>query len=172
MPFLFGGKEVSVDYLWTEVQWAVSQKATTAQLYDVIKSAAAAEGVKIVGNVFSDVTRLRSLAASQRNATEAFGALAGDQGITANLITQDINSRGLADQALAPEFKVVWEHKFTVNGELQTAWRTSEFSNITNMTKNDLLEQLEIEGMVMNATAKEGYAGEFAGIGAVSIRAV
>ncbi len=160
---------------WGNIQSAVSQHVGTAELWAAVRDAAAAEGVELRGISATDMSALRGLAAGQRNAsTNLLRAGPGDV-ITGPMISQDLSSRGLADQALAPSWIVRFEQDLNFSGELMTVWRSSVFEGSLPLTVNDLRNQLDQDAEQLLASSSGGIDATSAvhiGIGSIQISAV
>ena len=153
---------------WGIIQAAVSQRASTAALWEAVRSDALAQGVTIQGVSAIDMGRLRSIVADQRNAMEAFGLLRPNEAITQSQIGTDISARDLAAQALAPTWLVRFEHDVVVEGELQTLWRTSTFEGSLPATAGSLRSAVEADAQAL----ADDYDVTHAGVGRIQIVAV
>ena len=160
---------------WGNIQQAVATRATTAQLWDAVRTSAASEGVVLRGVSGADMSVLRGVAASQRNAMEAFGRLRPNEAITGDLFGRDISSRDLGAQALAPAWLVRFEHDVTVDGELRTFWRTSTFEGALPATAGSLRSAVETDAEQMALSGSGGLTAEsvtHVGVGQIQIVAV
>lgn len=153
---------------WGNIQAAVSQRASTAELWDAVRQASAAEGVQLIGVSATDMSSLRAIASAQRNAMEQLAALRPDGAITGTMIASDLSARPLADQALAPSWIVRFEHDVTINGELQTLWRSSVFEGSLPPTAGALRSAVEGDAGAL----AEDYGVTHVGVGRIQISAV
>ena len=153
---------------WGSIQSAVSQRASTADLWAAVRAAADAEGASLGGASAIDLGQLRSIAASQRNAMEDFSRARITDPLTSDLIAQDVSARGLQEQNLAPRFIVRFEHDVTVEGQLQTLWRSSIFEGSLPATKSDLMNAVEGDAQAL----ADDYDVTHIGIGRIQISAV
>lgn len=168
------GQKALLPY-WGNIQSAVSQRIDTAGLWAAVRTAAEAEGVALRGVSATDMSGLRGLAASQRNAMDQLNSARPDQTITGSMIAQDLSSRGLADQAMAPSWIVRFEQDVTLGGQLSTVWRSSVFEGSLPPTLNDLRNQIDQDAEEMLASYEGGPGGSGAvhiGIGRLQISAV
>lgn len=160
---------------WGNIQSAVSQRVSTADLWAAVREASAAEGVVLRGVSATDMSGLRGLAASQRNGSQSFDTARPDQVITGQMIAQDLSSRSLQDQALAPSWIVRFEQDLNVSGRLMTVWRSSVFEGSLPITKGDLMNTLDTDAEQLLAASSGGIDATSAvhiGIGRIQIVAV
>lgn len=153
---------------WGTIQQAVSERASTADLWASVREVAAAEGVQFIGVSATDMSSLRGLAAGQRNAMETLQAAGPNQAIDATMIATDLSTRNQAAQNLAPSWLVRFEQDITVGGQLQTVWRTSTIDGFLPATKSDLLSQVTTDAQGM----ADDYGVTHVGIGRMQISAV
>lgn len=153
---------------WGTIQQAVSERASTADLWSAVRNVAAAEGVSFIGVTATDMSALRGIAAGQRNARETLAAARPDQAIEPTMIASDLSARGQAEQNLAPSWLVRFEHDITVNGQLQTVWRTSTIDGFLPATKSDLLASVTQDAVGM----ADDYGVTHIGVGQMQISAV
>jgi len=153
---------------WGTIQSAVSQRVSTADLWAAVRDAADAEGVSLKGSTAIDMGRLRSIAGSMRNAQEQLQQGRPDQVITGSMIATDLSARPLQDQLLAPSWIVRFEHDVTVNGELQTLWRSSVFESSLPPTIGDLRSSVEADAVAL----ADDYDVTHVGVGRMQISAV
>jgi hypothetical protein len=153
---------------WGNIQQSVTARASTADLWAAVRSAAAAEGTPLSGVRIQDMNGLRSIAASMARSQRDLAALRPDSVITGAMIGRDLSSRPLTDQALAPRYLVRFEHDVLVDGQLQTVWRSSFFDGALPSTKGDLLNALEQDAVAM----ADDYGTTHVGVGRFQIAAV
>lgn len=166
MPELTPGMLKLTTY-WGTIQSAVSQRASTADLWSAVKNAAAAEGFSIAGASGADMSRLRGIAAANRNAMETFSRSGAGLGITANMVGSELYARDPTTQALTPRFVVRFAHNVIENGAETTQWRASVFEGILPPTVGEMRAQLEIDGQFY----AEDYDQTHVSIGDVAITA-
>ena len=160
---------------WGIIQSAVTQRASTADLWEAVRADARREGAILSGVSATDMGSLRSIVARQRNATESFGRLLPQQAVTSDHIAQDISSRSLDAQALAPAWRVRFEHDITVDGQLQTVWRSSLFEGSLPATAGSLRSAIEADAEQMAASGSGGLTAESVthiGVGRIQITAI
>jgi hypothetical protein len=160
---------------WGNIQSAVSQRASTADLWAAVRGAADAEGVSLAGISVTDMSGLRGLAAGQRNAMDNLQRTSPDQVITGTMIATDLSSRPLADQTLVPSWIVRFEHDVTIDGELVTVWRSSVFDGSLPPTVGDLRDAVNADAEAMATSGSGGLTAESVthlGVGRMQISAV
>lgn len=153
---------------WGNIQNAVSRRASTADLWATVREAAAAEGVILRGVSAIDMNSLRSIAGSQRRSLDELQRAAPDQTITSVMIGADLSSRGQQFQNLAPSWIVRFEHDVTIEGQLNTLWRSSVFEGQLPTTKGQLLDAVTADAEAL----AEDYGVTHIGVGRMSIAAV
>lgn len=153
---------------WGNIQAAVAERVSTAELWSRVRAAAEQEGVSLHGVGAIDMGRLRSIAAAQRGAMAALGGARRDQAITGAMIASDLSARPLQDQLLAPSWIVRFEHDIVVEGELRTVWRSSVVDGGLPATVQDLYDRVSEDAEAM----AEDYDVSHAGVGRIQISAV
>lgn len=153
---------------WGNIQSAVSQRASTQDLWTAVRDAAATEGVSLKGVSAIDMNLLRSIAAGQQRATQALSSAPMNQAIDPSMIARDVSARDQASQNLAPAWLVRFEHQVLIEGETVTQWRTSTFEGFLPGTKAGLLNIVNADAVAM----ADDYGITHVGVGAVQISAV
>lgn len=153
---------------WGNIVQSVAARASTADLWNAVRAAAAAEGQDLSGVRLTDMNGLRSIAASQRQAGQTLAAARVDAVIDAGMIGRDLDSRSVQEQLLAPRWRVRFEQDVIVGGQLQTLWRTSYIDGFLPSTKADVLAQVDQDAQGL----ADDYDQVHAGVGAVQITAV
>lgn len=153
---------------WGIIQSAAAQRMTTAALWQQISAFEQAQGITRPAGLFQAVSQMRSLAVSQRVAGQAFATAAESEALTSAMISQDINSRPLGDQALSPLYVVRFEANLLTNEGSSTQWLSVMFQGTLPATKGDLLGAVTDAGIDLGT----GYGSVFTGLtGRVSITA-
>ena len=150
---------------WGNIQSAVAARASTADLWNTVRTAAAAEGYDIAPANAIDMGTLRSLAVSNRNAMEALAAAPATAAFDYTMLGTELYARSPAEQALAPLYLVRFEHNVTEDGEPATVWRTDTFRGMLPPTKDELQAQLDADAQLL----AEEYTQSHVSIGAISI---
>lgn len=161
------GQQLLLAY-WGNIQSAVSQRASTQDLWSAVRDAAATEGVQLKGVSAIDMNLLRSIAAEQQRSMQTLASAPLSQAIDPSMIARDVSARDQAAQNLAPAWLVRFEHQVLVEGETVTQWRTSTFEGFLPATKADLLDQVGNDAIAM----ADDYGTTHVGVGAVQISAV
>src|SRR5215831_7984622 len=150
---------------WGTIQAGVAQRAQTAELWASIRDAAQREGVTLGGASAIDLGRLRSIAAGQRNSMETIQRARSTDAIDSRMIAQDVSARPQAEQDLAPQFIVRFEHDITIDGQLQTLWRSSVFEGPLPASLSDLRSAIEADAEAL----AEDYGVTHIGVGRIQI---
>lgn len=150
------------------IQGGTWQGLSTEELWDRLRDAVAFDKLPLPEVSATDVSRLRGIAASQREAMNEFRRATAETTIAASMIAQDISSRPLTEQALTPRFMVRFEWQSTEGGELLTEWKTSVWTGVLPPTKDSLLEQIGRDAERLG----DDYDREHVGIGDILILAV
>lgn len=159
---------LSVQSVWERVQGATTQRATTAQVWDAIRAAAAEEGRPIPPDAFQTVNRLRSMSVGLRNATEAFRSAEGNQVIVDRMIGTTPYARDLNAQNAMPRWQVSFQQLTQTETGVSLVWRSDIFTGALPTTKADLINELNATGLLL----AEQYNVRHVGIGDVQIAAL
>jgi hypothetical protein len=150
---------------WGDIQSAVNTRASTADLWQAVRDAATAQGFDLGGANAIDMGQLRSIAVANRVAMENL-AKAGSPGtLDSTMFGAELYARDQASFNAAPLYLVRFEHNVLENGEPATLWRTDTFRGFLPPTKDDLMEQLNIDAQNLG----DEYNQSHVSIGAVSI---
>lgn len=153
---------------WGSIQQAVSERASTADVWAAVRSALAPEGGPLPTGSFQIVNQLRGMAAGIRNAASNLAASDLDSLIQPNMVSQNINSRDLLQQALAPQYEIRYQATLTTEEGATTRWFTAHVSSLAGMTKGDLISQLAFG----NTLLSEDYGGLVEGVDNIQISAI
>jgi len=154
--------------LFGAIQGASYQHQTTAGVWQAMRSAAEQMGTDLSGVTLSDVNTLRSVAVGLRNASEEFDRAAADQALTPTMWAQNLNTRPLEERNAEQVWQVRFQHQVSIEGELQTVWRTLEYQGRLPATKAELLEDVGASAQWL----ADDYGIEQVGIGAIEISEV
>lgn len=144
---------------WGVIRSNVFARATTTQLWQAISNWESQYNILRPGGLFNAVSAMRSLAVGQRNAEASFTAAAGEEAINADMIAQDINSRPANEQSLAPKYLIRFEANMITESGYVTRWLTIKTNNLAGLVKNDLLGELDSNGIDMSTGYGELYVG-------------
>ena len=145
---------------WGVIQAAVAQRLNTAALWAKISAYEVAQAITRPANLFTAVSQMRSLAATQRNTSEVLGRAADAQAIDSTMIAQAVNARPLNEQVLAPINVVRFEATVLTSEGESTQWLSMLFHGNLPATKGELVDQLT--GTAIDATT--GYGSVFTGL--------
>lgn len=151
---------------WGTVSGTVNQRGSTADVWQGIKDAAAANGLDAPGLSLGDFNRLRSAAVGVRNANEAFNRLAPADSLQAPQIAMAPWARSLAEQDALGKFQVRFLHTSTdAEGNESSAYKFTVFTGALPATKGDLLNVVDQAGQAM----ADEYETEFVGTSDITI---
>lgn len=162
---------------WGTIQAAVSQRASTADIWDAIKAAAAAEPGGGQLPTLQAVNELRGAAAGLRNSADTFGAARDleessglSQGITSGMMAVAPWSSDQQVLTTLADYQVRFEAQFTTPlGDPASVILTAKYPNgQLPATVGDLIDSLGAWAPASGSLP----VGTFDGIGAVSIVAV
>jgi hypothetical protein len=91
---------------WGVVQGAVRERATTAEIWQSIRDFGARNDLTYPPGFFAEVNRIRSQAATLRNASDRLGRAASGDAITDRMLAPLPYSRSSVEQALAQQYHV------------------------------------------------------------------
>lgn len=164
MPELGPGGGKLLGY-WGVIQQSVAQRLSTAELWQSVREAAAADGYDISGAGAIDMGTLRSLAASQREADAMLARASPDVGLQASMIGTDLAGFLRPNASASPQWLVRFQHNTIEDGQDVQHWRTSLFTGALPPTKADLLAQLDADGELLS----QDYNSDHISIGDVAI---
>lgn len=144
---------------WGVIRSNVFQRATTTQLWQAISSWESQYNILRPGGLFNAVSAMRSLAVGQRVAENNLASAEGSDALDATMIAQDINSRPVTEQSLAPKYLVRFNANMVTETGYNTRWLTVTTNNLAGMVKDDLLGQLDTAGIDMSTGYGELYTG-------------
>lgn len=150
---------------WGVIQLAARLHATTAETWSAIRQAAAEQDVRLPGNMFSEVNRLRAAAVGLRNASETLGAASRSDAITSRMLAPQLYARSQQEQQLAPAWHVRFEMTTVQGSEVSTSWHMMGYQGVFPQTVGELLDDLE----AYSASLGEGYGVAVSGISTVEI---
>ena len=148
---------------WGTIQAGVYQKATTGQLYSALRGAMADAGISAIPGMFQGVTILRSIAARQRRASEAFMKAAPGAAADAAWFADSINSRPQQAQDAYGRWQFRWQHNYVDNGVAGSSWRVVSFEGTLPPTKEEIVSEI----MATAEYLSRKYQVQNAGIGMV-----
>lgn len=162
---------------WGTIQNAVAERASTAQIWDAIRAAQAAEPGGGGPVTVAGVNEVRSAAAKIRNSADGL-TMARDletstglaQSITSSMMTTVPWSRDPGVLSTLADYQVRFQTLFTTPAGAQaSAWVTAKFGGgELPVTVGDLIDALGAYSLAFGYTD----AASFTGVGDVSITAV
>lgn len=153
---------------WGAIQKAVSNRATTKDLWAAVKDAAQQEGASLQGVTPFHMNALRSLAIGIRNSKESFEKASPTSPITSDMISTNINSNPLGTRNTVPMYQIRYQHNVVQDDEQFTTWRTSLFTGELPTTKEDLIAELDAQAELI----AHDYGQEHVGIQNIEISVV
>lgn len=173
MPDLRPGAAKIAD-LFGSIQTAVSQRMSTADVWRHLRDAAASAGRDLTGVNAVDVGQLRSIGAGLRDATAAFALGAMGSPIPSSAIAQNIYSRSMMAQSLAPAYHIRFTMGLVVNGVADTRQYTYVLPGMLPQTKGELVDSLSAYGQALaeQGSSRIDPGAEFVDIGNIEISAV
>ena len=146
--------------LWGEIQRAVGEGRSTAELWNIANEAAQARGFSGVSGGIASMNELRGTAARIRDSAARFARLDPSNQLGADVIAPDINAQSIAGRSITPVYRVRFTQTVeTLTGQLATTTRTISFPFQLPSTKADLLAELEINAQSMAETYGEQHVG-------------
>jgi len=126
---------------WGVIQRAVSDRASTAQIFADVRDFYASRGQAAPGGLWQGVNELRSIAVGHRNGAELFQRSSSETLFSAQMARPEINQREAGLQALFPEYLARFQMTFTgPDGEMQTATYSMRDSWRPGMTVGDVTD--------------------------------
>jgi len=125
--------------IWGSIEAAVSQRASTADLWQAVREAAAQGNLDITGVNAIDLGGLRSMGAQIRNAAANLASATAGASIEGSMVAQAPWARPLAEQNALGMYQVRYLHSVLEDGEAVTAWRTSVFEGAIPATVEGLM---------------------------------
>lgn len=124
---------------WGVIRGQVANRASTADLWAAINDFREQQGLGSIPGGIGAISKLRSLAVSQRSAVEMFAQADAHQTIDASWIAQDITSRPPDEQALTPMWKINFGVTRLTETGSETGWMTYVAIGALPPTKDDIV---------------------------------
>jgi hypothetical protein len=119
---------------------ASAERVSAADLWALISAYEEQEGISRPTGLFSAVNTMRSVAVGGRNAGEKLTAAPDSTVIDASMIAQNIDSRPLNEQELAPAFTIRYQATVLTGEGEQTVWRSIIQRGALPLTKGGLVD--------------------------------
>lgn len=149
---------------WGVLQSAVREGATTADIWGTIRAFGEANNIAYPPGMFQDVNRMRSQAASLRNASQRLGRAAPGTALTSELLAQLPYARSSVEQALASQYHVRVGYTARKGSETESGYITLAYSQLPG-TVGDLYA----DAQVATAATVDTYGAELIGLDAIEI---
>jgi hypothetical protein len=153
--------------LYGSIMLSARLHATTAEVWQGIREAAAATGQAIPAGMFDAVNLMRSRAVGVVRGSEALAGAAPGDAITGSMIGQQLYARGAAAMALSPAYHVRFEVAVTAGGQTRTGWYNLEYTGNLPATVGGLMSDISAYATGLGDT----YGSAMGGIGTVQIGA-
>lgn len=135
---------LSLTGLWREIQAAVNERQTTAQLWDTINQAAAARGYSGTSGGLSLFNELRSLAVGIRDAAARFAAAADETQIDTTMYAPDLNAQYPYGRTTVPNYRIRYQQTVqTLQGQIVSVYRQLNLPGFLPSIKRDVLAEVE-----------------------------
>jgi len=152
---------------WGVIQGAVTERASTAQIWEAIRGFAAESGTSWPPNMLQEVNRMRSQAAGLRNASERLGRAADTDALTGDMLAPLPYARPATEQELARQFHVRVGYTATKGDETERSYITLAYSGQLPATVGELYA----DAQAVTAATVDTYGGELVGLDAIEIGA-
>jgi hypothetical protein len=153
---------------WAQIDAAVSDKLSTADLWSAIRDAADEMGLSSPGVTIRGVSEVRGIAAGRVRASDYLARLQPGMAITDRAWSEAPWSRPLGQQSALPIFHVRYQHTTLGPDGETTTWRTSVLNGALPGTVDDLYSILDED----TAELSRKYGVDHVGYGAIQILAV
>lgn len=153
---------------WGRIYALAGEHATTAKIWEGIRSFAAEQGLGIPSNMFSEVNRIRGLASGLVSAGDRLARAADSYVLTSREIGTEIYARGAAAMEANPLYHVRFEMT-SVRGALETTGTYTLLlgRELEGMTAGELRDTVRTFG----ADLADSYNQSFVDIGRIVIGA-
>ncbi len=151
---------------WGRIQGGVSERATTAEIWDAIRSLAQQEGLSLPSDMFLQVNAMRSQAAALRNASERLGRASASTPITSDLLAPLPYGRPAVEQSLAAKYHVRVNYTARQGSEIAQSYVTLDYSGGQLPAT---VGELFADAQVATAGLVDTYGGELIDLDAIQI---
>lgn len=132
------------------IQGAVSSRASTAEVWDALRTQSAATGRPIPAGAFLAVNELRSIAVGLRSASEELNSAGGVGSLQSNMIGAAPYARSEAAQLAQPAWEVKFLHTMLVDGLETATWATTYFYGSLPATLEELQNAVAADATLMS----------------------
>lgn len=149
------------------IQRGARERATTAEIWDAIRSRADELGVRYPSTILQDVNRLRGVASGLARTSRAIANARDDQSLDRRFIGQQLYARDLNAQATAPSFHVRFQVDVTRPEGTSSEWYTLGYDAVLPATVGELLADVEAYAQSLGGD----YGIEIGDVGSVELGA-
>lgn len=154
---------------WGNIEASVRQSLTTADLWSAIRAASGTEQGEPIGFSAADLSVVRGMAASIRNAASELASQGVSNTLTADMIGRAPWARTQAEMNTLPIWQVRFQHTTTnANGQQETNWRTSVFTGQIPDTVGGVLDAVDQDALGI----AEDYGRQHVSVDSLQIIAV
>jgi hypothetical protein len=151
---------------WGTIQGAVEKGATTAQVWDAIRSFGEANNLAWPSDIFQQVNTIRGQAAALRNASTRLGQAAPSDAITGSMLAPLPYARSSVEQSLASQYHVRVGYTARQGTETDTAYVTLAYNQLPAT-----VGELQADAQVIAGGTAESYNGELISLDTIEIGA-
>ena len=128
--------------IWGDIQGAVSERATTAEIWDAVKRAADRLDEPLPPGMFQAVNTMRALAAGLRVSSERLMAAERESPLVAAYIGDQIYLRDQSNPLAGSSYHVRFQVPKTVGGETTMETYTFQYDGFIPATVGELMDDL------------------------------
>ena len=150
---------------WGVIQSAVRDRASTAEVWQAIRSFGEEAGVKYPAGMLQEVNRMRSQAAALRNASEYLDRASTTDALTSRMLAPLPYARSAVEQDLARSFHVRVGYTARKGSETESSYITLSYTGQLPATVGELYA----DAQVATAATVDTYGGELIGLDAIEI---
>lgn len=131
------------------IQGAVSSRASTADVWQAIRSQSTATGRPIPEGAFLAVNQLRSIAVGIRRAAENLQGAGGIGTLTSDMISMAPYQRPEAAQVAGPAWEAKFLNTLVIDGLEESTWSTTYFYGSLPATVDELVNAIQADASLM-----------------------
>lgn len=150
---------------WGVIQSAVRDRATTAEVWQAIRSFGEANDVRFPPGMLQEVNRMRSQAAGLRNASERLDRAKDTDALTSRMLAPLPYARPAIEQELARSFHVRVGYTARKGTETEQSYITLSYTGQLPATVGELYA----DAQVATAATVDTYGGELIGLDTIEI---
>lgn len=150
---------------WGTILAAARERATTAQVWQAIRTQAEQQGLRVPSNLFAEVNRMRGLASGLQRSSRNLDRASSADAITSSMIGAQVYARSPLERELAPLYHVRFQMTTSAGGQTQRDWYTLEYSGQLPTTVGQMMDDVLDYALGLSG----GYGVEFRELGSVEI---